>query len=616
MTQQQGVLGRAAVGAVILLLACGGGDSGGAPAAPCVVQSLSIAPATASLQAGRTLDLTVGVVQQNCGTVAVSWSTSAPNVATVGPSGQVTGVAPGTVTITAAAGGRSGDALLTVVPGPVFSLTVTPAAPSIEALATLQLTAVARDSLGNTVPGTPNWSSSDASVATVNGAGLVSAIRAGTVTITASANSRSGSTVVTVTPPGVASIAMTPSSRTVDAGTTLLIHAEPLDRNGGTLARAVTWSVSNAQVATVVTTTGNVASVELGATGAAVVTASSGGRSSTVTLTSVARRPRFAYAYVGDTLAQLPPFAYDTTEFVYSSAGGQVTVQRPSAGNWRILFHGLRLSAAAEPILPLVRPMGPAAGGCFVTSRYTGPFNQTIGDVFGLDVSCRAPDGSPQARPFLVVVLGSNNTTTPWAFTEVVDSTAATTGNTYVPGGGTATATRLATDAYRVQLGPIPVGFDVWHPVSQSPGLTCLTTSLFGGAATRGIDLDCLTALAARTRSRTGALVTLNGRDLMPRSDALIAADATVTTTGGAVAPALNKPATGIYSVRVTPPGFTSNRYPAFVVSATRSVANPTVACRVVALTTPVPGTAQARVECRDALGTLRDNSFAVTALY
>ncbi|MBL8982294.1 MAG: Ig-like domain-containing protein, partial [Gemmatimonadetes bacterium] len=580
------------------------------------VQSVSVAPATASVQAGRTLDLTVGVVQQNCGTLAVTWSTSAPNVATVGQTGQVTGVAPGTVTITAAAGGRSGDAALTVVPGPVFSMSVTPVAPSVEALTTLQLVAVARDSLGNTVPGTPNWSSSDASVATVNGAGLVSAIRAGTATITASANARSGSTVVTVTPPGVATIAMTPGSRTVDAGTTVLLQAQPLDRNGGSLSRAVTWSVSNAQVATVVTTTGNVASVELVATGAAVVTASSGGRSSSVTLTSVARRPRFAYAYVGDTLAQLPPFAHDTTEFVYSSAGGQVTLQRQSPGNWRLLFHGLRLSAAAEPILPLVRPMGAASGGCLVTSRYSGPFNQTVGDVFGLDVSCTAPDGSPQVRPFLVVVLGSNYTTTPWAFTEVVDSTAATTGNTYVPGGGTATATRLATDTYRVQLGPMSVGYDVWHPVSQSPGLACATTSLVGAGTTRGIDLDCMSALGARTRSRTGALVMLNGRDLIPRADANILADGTVAATGGAVAPAINKPATGTYSVRVTPPGFTSNRYPAFVVSATRSVANPTVACRVVALTTPVPGTAQARVECRDALGTLRDNSFAVTALY
>ncbi|MBL8981247.1 MAG: Ig-like domain-containing protein, partial [Gemmatimonadetes bacterium] len=83
MNEQRVVSGRVAVGAVVVLLACGGGDSGGAPAAPCVVQSVSVAPATASVQAGRTLDLTVGVVQQNCGTLAVTWSTSAPNVATV-----------------------------------------------------------------------------------------------------------------------------------------------------------------------------------------------------------------------------------------------------------------------------------------------------------------------------------------------------------------------------------------------------------------------------------------------------------------------------------------------------------------------------------------------------
>ncbi|MBL8959780.1 MAG: Ig-like domain-containing protein [Gemmatimonadetes bacterium] len=600
---------------MLVSAACGGSEPNTPPPA-CVVQAVSVAPAAASLQAGRTLDLTVGITQQNCGTLPVTWSTGAPNIAAVGPTGQVTGLAPGSATITAAAGGRSGDAVVTVVAGPPFTVVVTPAATTLEALSSVQMAAVVRDSLGNAVAGTPTWTSSETTVATVNASGLVTGVRAGTATITASAGGRVGTAVVTVTPPGVASIVVVPGNRTVDAGTTLMLQGQALDRNGGAVSQPLTWTVSNPATASVVTTTGNVASVELLTSGPVTVTASAGGRSGAVLLTSVPRRPRFAYAYVGDTLAQAPAVAFDTTDVSYSSAGGQVTVQRVTPGKWRVLFHGLRLAVASEPMLPVIRPMGSAAGGCVVTSRYSGPFNPSVGDVYGLEVACLAPDGSPQVRPFLVAVFGSNYTTTPWAFAEVVDSTAGTTGNAYIPGGGVATATRLASDTYRLQLGPLPTGFDVWHPVSMSPGLQCGMTALAGSGATRGLELDCITALAARTRSRTGALVILGGRDGSVRADAMIAADGGVATTGGAIGPVLNKPATGIYSVRVTPPGFASSRYPAFLVTATRSASNPTVACRVVALTTPVPGTAQARVECRDAIGVLRDNGFAFSAVY
>ena len=602
-------------GAVLAALACGGGDANTPPPA-CVVQSVSVAPATAAVQAGRTVDLTVGVTQQNCGTLPVTWTSGAPNVATVGATGQVTGLAAGTATITAAAGGRSGDAVVTVVPGPAFAVVVTPATSTLEALTTVQLSAVVRDSVGNALPGPPVWTSSEATVASVTATGLVTGLRPGTATISATAGSRVGTAAVTVTPPGVASVVLTPGPRTVDAGTTLLLQGQALDRNGGAVAQPLTWAVSNAAVATVVTTAANVASVELVATGTVTVTASAGGRSGSVLLTSVPRRPRFAYAYVADTLPQAPAMAFDTTDLSYSSAGGQVTLQRLSVGKWRVLFHGLRLSVATEPMLPVIRPMGSAAGGCVITSRYSGPFNPSVGDVYGLEVACLAADGSPQVRPFLVAVFGSNYTTTPWAFAEVVDSTAGTTGNAYIPGGGAATATRLASDVYRMQLGPLPTGFDVWHPVSMSAGLQCAMTALAGSGATRGLELDCVTALAARTRSRTGALVIFSGREASVRADAMIAADGTVSVTGGAVAPVLNKPATGVYSVRVTPPGLASSRYPAFLVSATRSPSNPTVACRVVALSTPVPGTAQGRVECRDALGTLRDNAFAFSAVY
>ena len=606
----------AAFGAMLGVACGGGGDSGTTPPPLCAVQSVSVAPATASVPAGRTVDLTAGVTQTNCATVAVTWTSSVPNVASVSATGQVTGLALGSSTISASAGGRSGSAAITVVAGPVLTVTIAPAAPSVEVRGAITLTATARDTLGNVVTATPTWTSADATVATVSNGGVVTGVKVGTTTVTATAALKSGTATVTVTPPSVASIVLTPGTRSVDAGTTLIIHAQPLDGSGAPVARTVSWSVSNAAVANVVTSANNVASVEFATTGVVTVTASADGRNGALPLTIVARRPRFAYAYVFDTTAVLPPFAYDTTDLAYNSAGGQVVVQRKGPGEWRVIFPGLRLNFGTEPVQPLVRAMGTAAGGCVSGARYTGPFNASYGDVYAVDVECAASDGTPQTRPFLLTVFGTNYTTIPWAFTDITDATSAVAGNTYIPGSGTATTTRASNDVYHLQLSPLPAGNDVWHAVSLNPGLACAVVSLTGTGATRGADVDCVTSLGARTRSRTGLFAVLNGRDQVPRADGRVSAAGVVTATGGAVAPVAIKTGTGSYRMRVAPPGLTTTRYPAFIVSAERSPSSPTVACRVVTLSQPVTGTAQALVECRDTQGTLRDTPFSFTALY
>src|SRR5437870_13152028 len=67
---------------------------------------------------------------------------------------------------------------------PVASVTVSPAVASIALGQTVQLTATPRDSQGNGLAGrVVAWSTSDASVATVSGSGLVTAVAAGGATI-------------------------------------------------------------------------------------------------------------------------------------------------------------------------------------------------------------------------------------------------------------------------------------------------------------------------------------------------------------------------------------------------------------------------------------------------
>ncbi|MCC6319708.1 MAG: Ig domain-containing protein [Gemmatimonadaceae bacterium] len=581
-----------------------------------MVQSVSVAPASANIQSGRTVDLTAGVTQQNCGTLPVTWTSSAPNVASVSSTGRVAGLATGTATVTASAGGRSGDAAITVVAGPVFSIAITPANPTVAERATLQLNTTLRDSLGNAATGSVTWATSDATVATVSGAGLVTGVKSGSATITASAGGKAATATLTVTGPLAATLTLSPGPRTVDAGTTLLVEARPMDASGAPVNRPVTFTVSNPAIAGVVTSANNVASVELLSTGTVSVAASLDGQTAGLALTVVARRPRFAYAYVNDSASSLAPQAFDTTDHAFNSSGGQVVVQRRQGGTWRIIFPGLRLDAPGEPILPLVRPMGVSVGQCGTSSRGSGPFNQTFGDVYFVDVSCTGAGGGPLTRPFLVAVFGSNYSTIPWAFTEVVDSVGGTTTNTFVPGAGTATGTRLAGDVYRLQMSPVPAGNDVWHALSLSPGLTCGVLQVIGAGTTRGVEQDCTNVNSGRARSRNGLFVLLNGRAAMPRADAMVSESGVVTASPSATAPTVSRLSAGVYRVRVAPPGLATTRFPAVIVTGVRNPSAASVGCRVVTLTRPIPATVEARVECRDGGAGLRDNAFAVSAIY
>ena len=87
-------------------------------------------------------------------------------------------------------------------PAAVATVGVSPAAPSVAVGQTLPLTATAKDSAGNVLSGRPvSWASSNGSVATVSGAGLVTGVAAGAATITATSEGKSGTATVTVTAP-------------------------------------------------------------------------------------------------------------------------------------------------------------------------------------------------------------------------------------------------------------------------------------------------------------------------------------------------------------------------------------------------------------------------------
>jgi trimeric autotransporter adhesin len=137
-----------------------------------------------------------------------------------------------------------------------------------------QLTATLRDASGNVLTGRAvAWSSSNATVATVNNSGLVSALNAGSTTITATSEGRSATAQVSVTC-GIQSVVITPRADTLRAiGETRQFTAAAYDAAG--MQVSVAWSSLNSLVATV-SSEGLVTAQQMG-TALIVATATVGG---------------------------------------------------------------------------------------------------------------------------------------------------------------------------------------------------------------------------------------------------------------------------------------------------------------------------------------------------
>src|SRR5439155_603957 len=256
------------------------------------VASVSVTPASATVAAGQSVQLTATPKDANGTPLSgrtVTWSSNNTSVAIADVNGNVTAIAPGSATITATSEGQSGTAAITVTNVPVVSVTVTPASASIQQGQTIQLTATPKDANGNALSGrVVTWSSSNTAVASVNAAGFVTSAAAGSATITAASEGKSGTSAITVTSVPVATASVSPASATLLAGQTDQLTATPKGANGNPLTgRPITWSSSNTSVATV-NSSGLVSCV---AAGSATITATSEGQSGTSAVTVTGAPP-------------------------------------------------------------------------------------------------------------------------------------------------------------------------------------------------------------------------------------------------------------------------------------------------------------------------------------
>lgn len=158
---------------------------------------------------------------------------------------------------------------------------------SVDAGSEAQLTATVKASGDKTLLDKYNavtWSSSDEAVATVSDAGVVTAVKAGTATITATVaqwTSVSSTLEVTVTVPAPQSIEVTPSAKSLKVGEKATFSAAVSPSQA---PQGVTWSSSDTDVATVDSSTGEVEAVKAGT--ATITATSTEAGSSSITATS------------------------------------------------------------------------------------------------------------------------------------------------------------------------------------------------------------------------------------------------------------------------------------------------------------------------------------------
>lgn len=166
------------------------------------VDNVEVTPAMPSVIVGETVQLDAKAYAMNGAEVfrPTTWSSGDPTLATVDMSGLVTGVAPGTVTITATSEGVDGVASVEVLPRPIDRVEVTPSVEVLFPGDTLQLAVTLYAADDSVLTGrTINWSTSDMNVAAVDSSGLVTAgTQTGEATITATSEGVAGEAKIVV----------------------------------------------------------------------------------------------------------------------------------------------------------------------------------------------------------------------------------------------------------------------------------------------------------------------------------------------------------------------------------------------------------------------------------
>lgn len=241
---------------------------------------MTVTPSQIEIIEGESAVLSASVSPEAASDRAVAWSSSDRSVATVDKAGTVHGLRPGTATVTATAEGKSGTCAVTVKAKAVnvTEVTLDRTELTLTEGETETLTATVRPDNADNRKVT--WSSDKTEVATVDGAGRVTAVKAGeaVVTVTTEDGGKTATCKVTVKAKAVpvTGVEVNPWAVTLSVrGTSKLSYTiRPADATN----QNVKWESDNPSVATV-DSDGNVRAVSAGVAKVSAVTEDGGFRS-------------------------------------------------------------------------------------------------------------------------------------------------------------------------------------------------------------------------------------------------------------------------------------------------------------------------------------------------
>lgn len=236
----------------------GGGSSGGGSSSKIDPTYITLSHSSVTLGIGETKKISVIFSPSDVTNKDVTWSSNNTKIATVDGNGNIKGISEGTtsvkvttsnglvsqarVTVTSDGGGGSSSG---GVDAKSISLNKTSISLTVGNTSTLSVTFNPSDTTNKTI----SWYSGNALVAKVNNNGVVTAMAAGTTTITAmTSNGVKATCTVTVSAIAPSSITLNKSSAEIIKGATVTIKATIAPSNAD---QTVTWTSSDSGVATV-----------------------------------------------------------------------------------------------------------------------------------------------------------------------------------------------------------------------------------------------------------------------------------------------------------------------------------------------------------------------------
>ncbi|MCM1544508.1 MAG: Ig-like domain-containing protein [Ruminococcus sp.] len=216
------------------------------------VTGVTLSSKTASVFQNAKLTLKATIAPSNASNKKVTWTSSNKSIATVSSSGVVTGMKPGTATITCttADGGFKATCKVTVkkvIKSTAVKLNKT----SISLSDGTSYTLTPTFTPSNTSYKTVTWKSSNTSVAKVNASGKVTAVAPGkaTITCTTKDSGKTATCVVTVKAVKATGVKLNKTTASVNEGASVTLKATLVPSNATN--KNVTWKSSNTSVATV-----------------------------------------------------------------------------------------------------------------------------------------------------------------------------------------------------------------------------------------------------------------------------------------------------------------------------------------------------------------------------